>query len=1075
MRLTRLEIFGFKSFVDRFVLNFDEPMIGVVGPNGCGKSNIVDALRWVLGETHAKQLRGGVLEDLIFSGSETKRPLGLAEVSITIQPREGWSELTTPNFALAAPGTVAGLSGEEGVDEFKSVEEILSEADQELASDGIDPASTENAIEEDHTPSILRDIPGLLNCAEVQFTRRLYRSGESEYFINKIPCRLRDMMELYRLMGLGARGLSIVQQGQISELITKKPIERRELLEDAAGISGFRARLETAERKLEKTVDNTKKIELLIVEIEKNVKFLERQAKRARDRQKLKDQIREHELDHYLFSASQMKADAERDLSKQLEILERLDALKASLSGIEAQRTEVEAQISTIDHDLIAKRRERDDVAMRLTSERDRLNEIKLRRAVLSEKLDGLGRALQEIASKKIEVSTFQEKVVGREIQFAEKLRVETDLYQKAEQFLKEHEDAKIAAQSQLATMQQEFLFGNSGRIGALEEELQQLPILREKIAAARSDLDKKQGELNGAQSERSKIELALARAESELESITRNFSSFVGKIADWLIVNNFSEVLRAGTDHSMLANLKIATKSGEEISKWEWQVPTSELQATVDSIIDSYKPISALEQSVAEIKSRLEQADRTILDLANNVTTVQLSYDSAQQELTELTRKQDELVRLRKEEQREANEHRRRLLIDQQKKQEELLVVERDLQRELRRIGDNVATIRSEYNQLERHRQEYVQQIEELNTREATLSEQISQIRDEIATIDATMNTGVDTSSRLISELELTIATSAESIRQLERSREPLQLRMGELSQTLYEQEREAKKLEQELHAIDLRIQRLNLELENLQQMLLTNNPDVDLNELNIKVSAVDLCDAAESAERSREQAQRLRQRIEREGDVDPSSIDQFEGESVRLASLKAQREDLAEATKTLERTIKQLKEVSRRRLNATFEAVSQKFEELVPRLFGGGSGQLRLINPEDPLTSGVEILVRPPGKRIVKLELLSGGEKGLVAVCLLVALFLHKPSPVCVLDEVDAPFDEANLQRFLDMLDEISTTTQFLVVTHNRITMERVGKLIGITMQEKGVSKAFTLDLTAPEADKFGIPAQA
>ena len=1073
MRLTRLEIFGFKSFVDRFVLNFDEPLIGVVGPNGCGKSNIVDALRWVLGETHARQLRGGVLEDLIFSGSETKRPLGLAEVSITIQPREGWSELISPLSTNPEPNQGAEDTLTRSDSEFKSVEEILSDAD-----DGDGEIEQGEPTEVEPLPNILHDIPGLLNCAEIQFTRRLYRSGESEYYINKIPCRLREMMELYRLMGLGSRGLSIVQQGQISEIISKKPIERRELLEDAAGISGFRARLETAERKLEKTVDNTKKIELLIVEIEKNVKFLERQAKRARDRQKLKDQIREHELDHYLFAASQMKADAERDLSKQTEILDRLEACKAALAGIDADRTEIEAQITTIDHDLIAKRRGRDDVAMQLTSERDRLNEVKLRRAVLGEKLGGLERTVSEITAKRRELVEHRELATAQENSFGEKFRAENELHQQAEQKLKAHEEQKIALQSELASSQQHFLFGGSDQIGKLEEELQRLPIMRERIATARSELDSKTVVHGRVQAERSKLELSLVRAESELEAIVSNFSSVAANIADWMIVNDFSEVLKSQRERDealVKGHLEIASKTGEVIRHWDWQFESSEIQQKVDNILASYKPISELEQTVGEIKARLEQSDQRLLELANEATTLQLNHDAAQQELTELTRKQDELVRLRKDEQREADERRRQSLLEQQRRQESLLVVEHEMQRELRRLGDNLASLRSELSQMERKRIELEQQDEQLSKRTQELAAESESINSEIAELDSVLSSGVDATSQLITDLEGAIASSAEAIRQLERSREPLQLRMGQLSQTLHEQEREAKKYENELHAIDLRIQRIDLELENLQQILITNNPDVNLEELNVRVAEVALDEAAESAERSKEQAQRLRQRIDREGDVDPSSIEQYEQESTRLTSLQAQREDLTSATRTLERTIKQLKDVSKERLITTFESVNQKFEELVPRLFGGGAGQLRLINPDDPLSSGVEILVRPPGKRVASLELLSGGEKGLVAVSLLVALFLHKPSPVCVLDEVDAPFDEANLQRFLDLIQEISTSTQFLVVTHNRITMERLGRLIGITMQEKGVSKAFTLDLSAAEIDQFSSPATA
>jgi len=281
MRVSRLEIFGFKSFRDRFVLNFDRDLIGIVGPNGCGKSNLVDALRWVLGETQAKKLRGTLQEDLIFNGSDTKRPLGMAEVSITLTPDPGW----TP-----ALGFIHESDSNQGGSDIheKQNGDLSDQRGDESQIDGSDQASEQDLS---GLPALLVAVPNLFEASQIQFTRRLYRSGETEYFINSVPCRLKDISDLCRLVGLGPRGLNIVQQGAVGDIIAKKPVERRELLEQAAGIAGLRVRLEAAERQLERTNENLDRLRDLDSEIGKQVRILKSQAAKASARAQLRSSL----------------------------------------------------------------------------------------------------------------------------------------------------------------------------------------------------------------------------------------------------------------------------------------------------------------------------------------------------------------------------------------------------------------------------------------------------------------------------------------------------------------------------------------------------------------------------------------------------------------------------------------------------------------------------------------------------------------------------------------------------------------------------------------------------------------
>ena len=406
MRLTRLEIFGFKSFVERFSLQFDQNLIGIVGPNGCGKSNVVDSLRWVLGETHAKQLRGAKQEDLIFNGSEKRRALGLAEVSITIQPDENWSSRAmTQRDELE---TI--LSSKEVQEEGEQAEQSSEDAKEEQQQEVVEQEQTEqeetgSSAEKlvGNVNNFLAEIPELLNATEIQFTRRLYRSGESEYLINRVPCRLRDMIDIYRFIGLGSRGLNIVQQGQIGELISKKPIERREILEEAAGISGFRSKLEASQRKLSRTNDNLARIKDIEVEVEKQVRVLKRQATRAKMRNELKEKLTSIDIDWYTKRLVQIALRKHGDQSNLDQLQEQVREADAKFSEADARFNDSQAHLEEQDQRLFELRRKRDSWANVLRQEQERLQGVEkelVRFETESESLDAQGLELNDREQK---------------------------------------------------------------------------------------------------------------------------------------------------------------------------------------------------------------------------------------------------------------------------------------------------------------------------------------------------------------------------------------------------------------------------------------------------------------------------------------------------------------------------------------------------------------------------------------------------------------------------------------------------------------------------------------------------
>ncbi|MCC6954108.1 MAG: AAA family ATPase, partial [Deltaproteobacteria bacterium] len=534
MRVTRLEIFGFKSFVDRFVLNFDENIIGIVGPNGCGKSNIVDSLRWVLGETHARQLRGNVFDDLIFNGSQTRRPLGMAEVSLTIRPRESWSKsnvvrVTAPGLAEDVvvtaeqlPQNGNGAETAEGTpeltDEWLSADELNERLESVPAAPALEPVDAAASGEAPATSFM--DIPGLFQAEEIQLTRRLYRSGESEYFINRVPCRLRDMIEFYRLIGLGARGLSIVQQGQIAEIISRKPLERRELIEEAAGIAGFRARIEVAERKLEKTNTNIARLNDLVNEIEKQVRSLARQAKRARDRSELKAQLKDLELS--IFRA-RVALTSEREANSQnaLAGLERqFQELEERLSIHSAKNTESTAELEVWEQRIADVRLKRDRLMAEITQRQSERSERELALSRLEGRIRLVENNLRRIDERKEAIGV---EIERRRIDF-ERFQVRQDEIQAkrgtAEERLKALESRENAEKT-------EHDANLEARIAAIQSELTSLPELSIEIAALEANTKRLREALrteNGATHEK---RIRAASLESEIRSIQSQFQAF--------------------------------------------------------------------------------------------------------------------------------------------------------------------------------------------------------------------------------------------------------------------------------------------------------------------------------------------------------------------------------------------------------------------------------------------------------------------------------------------------------------------------------------------------------------------
>jgi len=931
MRVSRLEIFGFKSFVERFVIEFDKDLIGIVGPNGCGKSNIVDSIRWVLGEKQAKQLRGGTLEDLIFNGSESRRAMGMAEVSITVKPDQGWG-----NKALEESRVV--LNNQTALELADAASESVSKDEDSSNEEGEKQALENSSKQADEERIALLDIPGLLDAAEIQFTRRLYRSGESEYFINRVPCRLRDMTEIYRMIGLGSRGLSIVQQGQIGELISKKPIERRELLEEAAGISGFRTRIEASQRKLGRTLENMARLNDIILEVEKQVKTLRRQANKARARGEIKETLEQNEKRLFQLRSAMLIAEKQALSSKRETISADAGSKRGSLSLFDAKQNEQRGALHDLDTEIVSLRRSRDEVFKKIQQEREKLDSCRFKVAKAQAGLESVRDSI-----------------------------------------------SKIAEREQLITSQHDSFSSN---VGEFEEKYKTLKLKEDQ---------QREG----------------------LEKVQKELSAIIGKQQS------------AGSD-STLTNLISAFS--EKINSLKTRV-TSLISSVKSGDVESSKVLSAL----AEI-------EQSISGIASDKDKISALQDSNEQARAELSAKNKELL----DDALESERNHQASFRDAQRESASAKMSLKDCQDRINECQSELANLKSE--------------IANLKEQEVSLESSLAEFSSELNSLES------GTEQTDTSGVELELQLSEQRVRELETKRDDLSRELSNESQGASEVRRELDDLVAKENSLNLKIERHEVELGMLLEELQRKYGELCVypNEQEIKeIVSVEESELKSEVSSVKEEVTKLLKRLQREGEVDPESIELYETENTRLEKMKEELRDLTAATSTLQDTIKQLKEISKSRFLETYKVVSERFKELIPRLFGGGAGHMTLINPEDPLTSGVELNVKPPGKKITSMELMSGGEKALVATAVLISVFLYKPGPLCVLDEVDAPLDDANLERFLSLIKEISNKTQFLIITHNKMSMAASDRLLGVTMQEQGISTALSVTLEDAEQE--------
>ena len=1130
MRVERLEVFGFKSFMERLCLPLEAGITGVVGPNGCGKSNIIDALRWVLGETRASQLRGGVLEDVIFNGTETLRPLGLAEVSLVIRAekdslleelisyyesleREGLSGIeqavdpTNGQGDSATKGESQGIAAEnndkgEGLETVEVSEEALAgEMPCELmpGGDTTSPVAQCNDDSVEVSPSFLSYIKASLakyswlqSVSEVQVTRRLYRSGESEFFINKVPCRLKDLKELFRVLGLASRGYTIIAQGEIGRIITAKPDDRRQVIEEAAHIAGFREHINAVGKRLEDTKNQVIRLDDVIKEVTRQVANLKRQATRAITRAQLKVDLQgfERELFADTFVRLQVRLN---DAGVRVEECVRQEAVATQLLQEVEERESLSRENATqYDHEIDRLRGEvdtiRDDISKRQrelgrresrirelkslvhsrTSEIERLEE---RKTTLEARADASSEALKALREEEssLEQSLSQLDLQGEDEQqqLLKEIRELRDQQVAQDRIVRELRDKVVSAQS---------------RREALQAQLAS--------ASPVTQLKKALGNKSVLPTEMEREFKLLVDGIKVPERFSKALQSVLAERSRFLVVDKISEFARSF--QKMVLDADPNNKRGLGIGLFAKDVSVESSTggvipevAGVSQLLDFIEVDPWCEGVVSRLLSRvwvadtLDSAFEFIEAVRNNIASdndivvvteagdllspwsfYSLRHDGGVIQMkTEIDRSDRVIEEFngRFEEVVSSRDAIASSIKIKEDRQAELSHIIRQNQKALRELSNKQSEVRGRIQSEVRMHQQLLGDIEKIEPQQSELQAQIERIGGEIDSVTQELNALSEFDS---SGLEERLGDLSGELKELEGKRRSLRDAFSQLLRDVESKRRGRDTARDAVVKERMQVERVRGEIASTKESLVTRYGE--------ELAAAILTEAEGSEGLPSEERRALdakvsaiRQRLEREGEVDPSVINQHEEESQRLEDLVSQRDDLVHASATLESTLSELGDACTRRFLATFEAIRSNFAVFGPKLYGGGTAELRLVDPENPLESGVEIMVRPPGKKPKSIDLLSGGEKALCAIALVFSMFMVRPSPICVLDEVDAPLDEANVQRFIAFIKEMSERTQFLMITHNKASMSAADTLVGVTMPQPGASKIITVSL--------------
>ena len=924
MLLKSIDILGFKSFADKTRLEFSEGITALLGPNGCGKSNVVDAVKWVLGEQSAKMLRADRMGDVIFNGTENRKALNVAEVTL-----------------------------------------LLSNEQEELP----------------------------LDMPEISVKRRLFRFGESEYFINNHPVRLREIKELFFDTGVGKSAYSIMEQGRIDQILSNKPEERRLVFEEAAGITRFQVRSAEAERKLERTRENIRQVEGILGEVKRSYDTLKRQAVRTEEYRTLKELTFEAELDIQLLRLRGLFEQRDSSGEKLQEQIVSRDTLRKEIESI---KTEMEQGIDKVN-----------TMETRLVDYQKELYRVDLEKHNIESQM----RMLQEQRvdlERKISSEEDRERTVRNKME-----RTRTAL-----------QDRKLELEK---------------ISGLLEDVRQNIEGFERDIAQFEIRIDENDKGVRRFGVEVLDLERKIETLRAELRTIT---DDIVTQLDHQLKDLGYSAQDRRRSEKvilSVLKTLKIQLSSRSKLFEDYERVGTLSSTETVQILF-------SVRDFLDKILSKVDELDFSF-DEYKKSTPVFLEDFLAPKGIITQKREIDRLIS-------EALE-----IITQKRAQAE------ELREENRALGVKIVEYRKTLEDLRVNRAR-------MNTRCNGLEDEIKRVNLEIAEQEIQLKENIEeirSSKQRLENLISRISGCVSEKQRLEQKDQILRKELAALEKkiarkngTLQTQEERLKRRSTKLEGLQASVEKLQLsqvEVNTEIRDVYRNFQEIHSRDLGEYESR--LFELEGSIPESQKRLQELKESIKQLGQVNLMAPEEFSGVDERYQFLSGQLSDLQQALNDLKKVTEEIRTESAELFIETFGSIRKNFHLMFRRLFGGGRAEIRLLSPENVLESGIDILAQPPGKKMESIALLSGGERSLTAMALMFAMYMVRPSPFCILDEIDAALDEQNVIRFAQLLAEFASNSQFIVVTHNKKTITCANALLGVTMEESGVSKIVSLKL--------------
>ena len=921
MRLTKIKLAGFKTFVDPTSLQFPSNLTGIIGPNGCGKSNIIDAIRWVMGESSARNLRGDSMEDVIFSGSSTRSEVGKAFV-----------ELNFDNSSNTLDSKFARFS-------------------------------------------------------EIVIRREVSRDGISNYFLNNTKCRRKDIREVFLGTGLGPRSYAIIEQGMISKLVEAKPDELRTYLEEAAGISKYKEKRRETELRLKHTRENLNRLNDVMKEITSQLNKLERQAKLAKEFKSFKQDERklklsllalkwnnyDQQIDNIEVQIRKVEINHEKEKSVLSSKNKKIEELRESRNNEQSRFDKIQKDFYKLGSDIASCEKDIEHSQETETTRKEELDELS-KKAVIAQK------DLEMEAKKNVQVLENIEAIKEKNKSVSENLK----------NLEKNKKDVNFAMQNLLSKI--------NTFIGTQSENIKKQEVEKTKLEASDKSLS--------LLSKRLKI----------LESYTINET-------DKNL--NKDELLRKGTDvQEKLASLQIDFERSDVAGKDKFILQSSQsLKSIVSLFRELFKSVKILVRSqndeIKDINKKIKDYEKIKLEAQNNIKELDIQLE---EDITTRTKLDKERIELKQ-------------LIDK---------VEWNLEETVKSQNDlniKITSLESEKDLIKNNINKFEIEISDLNNRKLHLLSS-------------------DTSKDLPSDdmkiqLKKLLELKSQSEDNLTKSREAIQSYDNEILE-----------IESQKNDINILISSIKDNLEDLkisisektaQRDALIENTDLPKKDIDAEIKSIDMGVKQDILAKD---LQKVQSKINSMGAINLAAIDELEDQQERKQYLDSQYNDLTESVKTLDNAIKKIDSETKSKFKEIFDSINSNLNTFFNQLFGGGKAYLELTD-NDLLNTGVTIMARPPGKLVKNINLLSGGEKAGTGIAFVFSIFKSNPAPFCLLDEVDAPLDDANNNRFCNVVKEMSKNVQFIFITHNKLTMELADILSGVTMREAGVSKLVSVNI--------------